>query len=119
MANLGEHLSTRGPAAAIAASALLIGFAIFASWVLADGPSPRVGPMTAIDSADGTAVIISGELPSTQARDALFEAIAEAGDIAVIVSEVRIMPQMEPPDSIAQLANSLLADLDRVAEEPG
>ncbi len=116
MVKLGTRLSSRGPTAAITASAMLIGFAVFASWALADDPAPRVGPMTAITSADGSAVIVSGELPSAHARDALFEVLAEAGDIAVIVSEVRIMPQVEAPDSITRLADALLAELDRVEE---
>lgn len=116
MAKLSTRLSTRGPRAAIGASTLLIGFGVIASWILADSPTSRVGPMTAINSTDGGAVIITGELPSAQARDALFEVLAEAGDITVIVSEVRIMPEVEPPVSIAQLADSLLADLARVGE---
>ena len=96
---------------AIGAAALLLAYALVAVWILADQPAPEGAPLSATITMDGSAVIVVGELPSMSTRDDLFEVLAELGDITVIVSEVTIMPELEAPESIDDLADALLADL--------
>jgi len=96
---------------ALGAAALLLAYALVAVWILADHPTPGGGPLSATISMDGAAVTVSGELPSTSTRDDLFEALADLGDITVIVSEVTIMPELASPESIDDLADALLATL--------
>ena len=96
---------------ALGAAFLVAACALVAAWIFADEPTRADGALTATVALDGNAVIVSGELPSTRARDELFEVLAEEGAITVIVSEVRIMPDTEPSASIGDLAHSLLADL--------
>lgn len=96
---------------AIGAAALLLAYALVAVWILAEQPAPGGGPLSATISMDGAAVIVAGELPSMSTRDDLFEVLAELGGITVIVSEVTIMPELESPESIDDLADALLAGL--------
>ncbi len=99
-----------GPTAAVGAATVVLTFALTAAWIQADTPPPG-GPLTVTRTEDGSALVVSGGLPSEEVRDDLFAVLAEEAGVAVIVSEVAIVPREDPLPSVDVLAQALLDDL--------
>lgn len=106
MANPLDHSERPFRILTVGAAGFLVLYALIAVWILTAADSDD---RISLDFSEGThTVVVSGELPSASSRDELFAALSQQSDIRVIVSEVTIRADADPPPPIDELAGRLL-----------
>lgn len=95
---------------ATAAAILLAIYAVFAAWfVLAATADP---PTLEVErTADGDGLIVRGAIDDEQSRIELLRTLGELTGAELILNDVEIDPDAEPPESIEQTASRLARSL--------
>ena len=95
---------------ATGAAIFLAIYAVTAAWiVLAATADPPALELEYTD--DGSGVIVRGAIDTDANRTELLETLGEITDATVIVSDVEVDPDAEPPDPIEQTAWRLVRSL--------